>query len=160
MPGVQMPHWAPPFEERPLQSGQRRPTWGPRGEALDRLHGVTVDLADRHETRVDDHPVDEDRAGAALALAAALLGAGEIEILAQHVEEAAHPRSLHLHALPVDEEAIGRHVTPIAARIRSGVAGSSVTQAPVASAIAATTAGAPTSIGSSPAPLAPWGEPE
>ena len=47
-----------------------------------------------------------------------------------------------------------------AARIRSGVAGSSVIQAPVASAMAATTAGAPTSIGSSPRPFAPCGAPE
>ena len=48
-------------------------------------------------------------------------------------------------------------VAPIAARMRSGVAGRSWTHAPVASWIAATTAGAPTSIGSSPTPLAPCG---
>src|SRR4051812_39334720 len=48
--------------------------------------------------------------------------------------------------------------TPVsAARIRSGLAGRSVIQTPVASAMAATTAGAPTSIGSSPTPLAPCG---
>ena len=44
--------------------------------------------------------------------------------------------------------------------IRSGVAGRSWIQTPVASWIAATTAGAPTSIGSSPMPLAPCGAPE
>jgi hypothetical protein len=48
----------------------------------------------------------------------------------------------------------------MAARIRSGVAGMSLTQTPVASWMAATTAGAPTSIGSSPTPLAPCGAPE
>ena len=32
-------------------------------------------------------PVDEDRAGAALAELAAVLGAGEVEILAEHLEE-------------------------------------------------------------------------
>ena len=47
-----------------------------------------------------------------------------------------------------------------AAMIRSGVAGRSWIQTPVASWIAATTAGAPTSIGSSPTPLAPCGAPE
>jgi hypothetical protein len=46
-------------------------------------------------------------------------------------------------------------VAPIAARIRSGDAGRSWIQTPVASWIAATTAGAPTSIGSSPTPFAP-----
>ena len=50
-------------------------------------------------------------------------------------------------------------VAPMAARIRSGVAGRSWTQTPVASWIAATTAGAPTSIGSSPTPFAPCGAP-
>ena len=43
--------------------------------------------------------------------------------------------------------------------MRSGLAGRSGIQTPVASAMAATTAGAPTSIGSSPTPLAPWGTP-
>ncbi len=44
-----------------------------------------------------------------------------------------------------------------AASTRAGVAGSSVIQAPVASWMASITAGAPTSIGSSPRPLAPCG---
>ena len=48
----------------------------------------------------------------------------------------------------------------MAARMRSGVAGRSWIQTPVASWMAATTAGAPTSIGSSPTPLAPCGAPE
>ena len=52
-----------------------------------------------------------------------------------------------------------RRRDPSAARIRSGDAGSSWIQAPVASWIAATTAGAPTSIGSSPTPFAPCGAP-
>ncbi len=46
-----------------------------------------------------------------------------------------------------------------AARMRSGVAGKSCIQAPVASAMAATTAGAATSMGSSPTPFAPCGAP-
>ena len=51
-------------------------------------------------------------------------------------------------------------VEPVsAASDRSGVAGRSVIQAPVASWMAATTAGATTSMGSSPTPLAPCGAP-
>ena len=62
------------------------------------------------------------------------------------------------------ERGVGRPSRPApgpssAARIRSGVAGSSVIQAPTASWMAATTAGAPTSIGSSPTPFAPCGAP-
>ena len=71
----------------PAGAGSVRPSVG---EALDRADVGALDLADRHEAAVDDRAVDEDRAGAALAFAAALLRAGQAEVLAQHVEEPAH----------------------------------------------------------------------
>ena len=57
-----------------------------------------VDLADRDEAADDDLAVDEHRAGAALALAAALLRPGQAEVLAQDVEQPAHPRHVDLDA--------------------------------------------------------------
>ena len=136
-----------------------------------------VDLADRDEARIHRRAVEQDGARPALAFAAAFLRAGQGEVLAEDVEQAAHARDVHLDAGGVDREAVGGHGraggrglrgarrerrragTPArAARIRSGLAGRSAIQAPVASAIAATTAGAPTSIGSSPTPFAPCGD--
>ena len=46
-------------------------------QALDRRDARAVDLADRDEARIDRRAVEQDGAGAALALAAALLGAGQ-----------------------------------------------------------------------------------
>src|SRR4029077_255278 len=103
-----------------------------------------------------------------------LLRAGEGQLLAQDVEQAAHPRHVHLEGRRVDRPPVRGHLAgsdapggsgamagrpSTAARIRSGLAGRSAIHAPVASAIAAPTAGAPTSIGSSPTPLAPCGAP-
>ena len=44
-------------------------------------------LTREREAGIDPPAVDEDRAGAALAAIAALLGAGEVETLAQEVEK-------------------------------------------------------------------------
>ena len=57
-----------------------------------------LDLADRDEARIDRRAVEQDGAGAALALAAALLRAGQGEVLAQDVEQAAHARDVDLDA--------------------------------------------------------------
>src|SRR4029079_15097466 len=149
-----------------------------RCETLDSPDLRLGDLADRDEAGVDWSSIDEDRARPAFALAAPLLGSGASEVLAQDVEEAAHSGDVDLDRRAVDRQAVGRHeISPfagadsagrrpatsgrsaIAPRIRSGVAGRSLIQTPVASAMAATTAGAPTSIGSSPTPFAPCGAP-
>src|SRR5689334_16008378 len=60
------------------------------GQPLDRRH--LVPLAGHGQGQAGEHPpaIDPDRAGAAGALVAALLGAGEVEVLAQRVEQA-HP---------------------------------------------------------------------
>ena len=56
-------------------------------DALDRQDLGAV-VADRErQAGIDPPPVDEHRAGAALAAVAALLGAGQIEPLAQQVEQ-------------------------------------------------------------------------
>ena len=55
-----------------------------------RLHGLdarAVRLGDRQQAGLLQHPIDEDRAGAAFAGAAALLGAGEMQVVAQEVEQ-------------------------------------------------------------------------
>src|SRR3990170_3837097 len=122
------------------------------GQAFHRPHRVPVHLADRDEAAVDDGTVDQDRAGSALPLAATFLGPGEPEVLAQDVQQAAHAGHLELDGAAVDDEAeaaVAHPVSPIsAASTRSGVAGSSWIHTPVASWMAATTAGAATSMGS------------
>ena len=60
-------------------------------------------LADRDEAGVHDGSVEQHRARAALPFPAAFLGAGEPEILAQDVEEAAHAGHIDLGRLAVDE---------------------------------------------------------
>ena len=77
MPGVQIPHWAPPVSRNACWSGESGPS--PR-QPLDGDDLVAVDLADRDEAAVDELAVEEDGARAALALAAALLGAGQAEV--------------------------------------------------------------------------------
>jgi hypothetical protein len=64
------------LEECLLQWVENRSLGRLRSEALDRGDPCAVDLADGHEARIDRSAVDQDRAGAALALAAALLRAG------------------------------------------------------------------------------------
>ena len=62
------------------------------GEAFDGGDLRAFSLEDRDEAGVDEFAVHEDGAGAALAFAAAFLGAGEVEVLAEDVEEALHGR--------------------------------------------------------------------
>ena len=51
--------------------------------------------------------VDQHRAGAALALIAALLGAGQIEMLAQHVEQASSRARLEIALDAIDDQRDG-----------------------------------------------------
>ena len=57
------------------------------GEALDGQHLGAVEARGEREAGIDPAPVDEDGAGAALAAVAALLGACEVQSLAQEVEQ-------------------------------------------------------------------------
>ena len=101
MPGVQMPHWAPPVSRKAAGACSSLPC---RRQPLDRRDRRALDLAHRHQARVDHRAVDQHRARAALALAAALLGAGQAQVLAQHVEQAAHARGVQLDRRAVDGE--------------------------------------------------------
>ena len=56
-------------------------------EAFDGEDGGGVNLEEGDEAGVDEVAVEEDGAGAALAFAAALFGAGEVEVLAENVKE-------------------------------------------------------------------------
>ena len=71
-------------------------------EAFDCPDGMAVDLADRHQARVDDLAVEEDGAGAALAFATALLRPGQAEVLAQDIEQAADAGQIELDDVVVD----------------------------------------------------------
>src|ERR1043166_5789705 len=117
------------------------------------FHGFYSSLFDpteRDDAGADRRAVDQHRARAALAFAAAFLRAGEAALLAQYVEEPAHWIGVDLGRLSVQREA---HAEMI-----SGVAGTSRRSSPKCRS-AFTTAGAGPSIGSSPSPLAPKGPP-
>jgi hypothetical protein len=58
-----------------------------RRQAFDRRHVATVGLPREHQARVDDLAVRDDRARAAVADVASELGAGEIEVFPQQLEE-------------------------------------------------------------------------
>ena len=93
MPGVQIPHWAPPvLEERLLEGVERAALPRRQRQPLDGPDDPAFDLADRDEAGVDDLAVEEDRAGAALPFPAALLRARQPEVLAEDVEQAPHAR--------------------------------------------------------------------
>ena len=91
--------------------------------ARDALDGEDVGavVADRQrQARIDAPAVDQHRAGAALAAVASLLGAGQVEALAQQVEQR-DARVVQLDVAPhtIDGEADGRSscVAPIDASI-------------------------------------------
>ena len=79
--------------------------------ASDALDGEDVGavVADRQrQARIDPPTVDQDRTGAALAAVASLLGAGQVETLAQQVEQRdARVSQLDVPPHTVDGEADG-----------------------------------------------------
>src|SRR5215212_9134764 len=74
------------------------------GQALDRHHLVAVGLSSEDETRADERPVQQNRARPALALLARVLRPGQLEPLAQRVEQALAGPDLGLALLAVDRE--------------------------------------------------------
>src|SRR3990170_4934600 len=142
------------LEEGRLEGGEDGALRAGRGQPLDRAHRVAVRLAEGDEAADHRLAVEQHRAGAAFALATALLRAAQAEVLAQHVEEAPHAGRGDLEFDAVDDQLVAHALMPggpggscpsRAARIRSGEAGRSWIQTPVASWMAATTAGAPPS---------------
>src|SRR5712691_7013740 len=78
-------------------------------ETLDRRDRFALYARHRHEARKHPFAVDMHHAGAALARAAAEFGAGELQFLAQHPQEAGAFRRSDADRLAVDGE-IDRHV--------------------------------------------------
>ena len=90
-------------DERLLQRMQR----AVRRQSLDGGDLGAV-LHDRQrEAGIDPPPVDQHGAGAALAVIAALLGAGQIEMVAQRVEQGRPRRELELRLDAVDGQRYG-----------------------------------------------------
>src|ERR1035441_7500458 len=139
-------------------------------------------LQDGDEAGVNEFSVHDDGTGAALAFAAALLGAGEAKVLAEDVEQALHGRGGYGCWLSIDRQGDGCHaetseasvvvsrsvlgsrssepesgVRVMRSKMSSGRRGISVKEMPVACSMALRMAGAGPSMGSSPMPLAPPG---
>jgi hypothetical protein len=75
-----------------------------RAHPLDRGHVPTVQLSHEREAAQDAPTVHEDGADTAGTLVAALLRAGQVEALAQQVQEADASVDTHLGRFPVERE--------------------------------------------------------
>src|SRR5215472_120540 len=91
------------FQEFSLQRMQVVPA----RHALDRLNLVAFRLDRKHQARADQAVVDRHAAGAAVARAAALLAAGQIELVTQDVEQRELRLTQKLRGLAVND---GRYV--------------------------------------------------
>ena len=69
--------------ERLLERGQLAAA----GQTLDRLDARAVGLDGEHHAALDEHAVDDHRAGAAVARVAADVAAGEVEVVADEVDQ-------------------------------------------------------------------------
>src|SRR5205823_1193967 len=87
-------------EERPLDGVELAAL----GDALDRPDLGALRVERGNEAAVDERAVDDDRARAALALAAPLLRPRELELLAEHVEEPRHGMRADRHRAAVHGE--------------------------------------------------------
>ena len=101
MPGVQKPHWRPCFSQKAACIG-----WSvvAVGEALDGHDLGAVGLDREHRAGLDRPAVDVDGAGAALAGVAADVRAGQVEVLAQRLDEEASRLDVELAGRPIDDE--------------------------------------------------------
>src|SRR5579859_6551092 len=136
-------------------------------EPLNGLDFCVGGLEDGNETAVDEIAIHADGARAAFALAASLLGAGQVQVFPEHVEQALHGRSGdgEIYAVDVQLDGCGRAHTVAGsstfgvmlnfANRSSGSRGMELKLTPMASRIALRIAGAGPSWGNSPIPLAP-----
>src|SRR5919198_2026750 len=74
------------------------------GEALDGGHSATVLHDGERHARVNPLAVNQHRARAALAVVAALLGAGEVKVLAKQVQQRCPRRNAQLLDSTVDRD--------------------------------------------------------
>lgn len=90
-----------------------RALFGELREALDRDDLAALDLTGRDQTRTHRYAVQADRAGTALALLAGVLGAGQTQALAQHVQQGlALPHVVGFLGTAVDREIDAHYATP------------------------------------------------
>src|SRR5438105_7969288 len=68
---------------------------------LDRLDPAPADLAAQHEARAHEPPVERDAAGAAVAGAAAFLAPGQVQRVAEDIEQRLLRLAEELHRVPV-----------------------------------------------------------
>ena len=74
------------------------------GEALDGQHLGAIGLDGQHRAGLDRPPVDVDGAGAALAGVAADVRPGQVEVLAQRLDQEASRLDVQLAGRPIDDE--------------------------------------------------------
>src|SRR5437016_756901 len=91
-------------------------------EALDRADGAALRRRREHEAGDHPPPIEQNRAGAALAVVAALLGAGQPEVLAQRIEQCGARIERHAMLTAVDRECESNGIARIsyARRLRGG----------------------------------------
>ena len=75
-----------------------------RGHALDRGDGRAVGLDGEHRAGLDGLAVEVDRAGAALRGVAADVGAREVQVLAEELDQEPSGLDIHLPGNSVDDE--------------------------------------------------------
>src|SRR5262245_57551701 len=79
----------------------------PARHAFDRLDRAAFGLHGEHQARADQAAIDRHAAGAAVARAASLLASGQIQLVAQHIEQGELRLAQELGRLAVDR---GRYV--------------------------------------------------
>ena len=83
-PGVQKPHWKPSWAMKAACTGC---SWSPRATpSMVRMSAPSWLIASARQELIR-RAVDQDGAGAALAAVASLLGSGQVEALAQEIEQ-------------------------------------------------------------------------
>lgn len=78
--------------------------WMVAAESFDRRHFGPLGMREGHEAGAHGLSIEQDRAGAALSLAAPLLGSGQSAVKAQRIEETRHWRRVHLGVAAIHAE--------------------------------------------------------
>ena len=102
MPGVQNPHWRPCFSQNAVLERVERAVGGCMPSIVVTLGAVGLD--GEHRARLDGRAVDVDGARAALARVAADVGAGQVEVLAEGLDEQPSRLDVALPRLSIDDE--------------------------------------------------------
>jgi len=77
------------------------------GDSFDRRDRCAIRVHERHETAVHEAAVNHDRARAALPFAASFLGAGQVQLAAQRVQQARHRVAAQLDVVAIHATADG-----------------------------------------------------